>query len=131
MRMNRARRLQSARHWLATQTGCTTIQIAKSYRKRFGVDWPCAFRELSILGIQVDARWVVQLYAGLQGAQRASPERQGKLQSEAVRLGSESDDHFAYIAGYTPGGAPFGVTWEEWRQMKGKNRLAAEGECPF
>ena len=23
------------------------------------------------------------------------------------------DDTFAYIAGYTPGGFPFGVTWEE------------------
>ncbi|MDP6356267.1 MAG: hypothetical protein QF473_14245 [Planctomycetota bacterium] len=25
----------------------------------------------------------------------------------------ESDDYFAYIVGYTPGGAPFGITWEE------------------
>ncbi len=23
------------------------------------------------------------------------------------------DSTFAYIAGYTPGGAPYGVTWEE------------------
>jgi len=25
----------------------------------------------------------------------------------------ESDDTFAYIAGYTSGGAPYGITWEE------------------
>ena len=26
---------------------------------------------------------------------------------------SDMDDTFSYIAGYTPGGAPYGVTWEE------------------
>ena len=26
---------------------------------------------------------------------------------------SDMDGTFAYIAGYTPGGAPYGVTWEE------------------
>ena len=24
-----------------------------------------------------------------------------------------SNDYFYYIAGYTPGGAPYGITWEE------------------
>ena len=28
------------------------------------------------------------------------------------------DDHFYYIAGYTSGGAPFGITWEEHRQIE-------------
>ena len=28
-------------------------------------------------------------------------------------LYSDMDSTFAYIAGYTPGGAPYGVTWEE------------------
>ena len=28
-------------------------------------------------------------------------------------LHSDMDGTFAYIAGYTPGGAPYGVTWEE------------------
>lgn len=39
------------------------------------------------------------------------------------------DETFAFIAGFTEGGAPFGVTWEDAK------RLAAEdGElinCPF
>ena len=25
----------------------------------------------------------------------------------------DMDDHFAFIAGYTPGGFPYGTTWEE------------------
>jgi hypothetical protein len=28
-------------------------------------------------------------------------------------LTPDSDEHFAYIAGYTEGGVPYGVTWEE------------------
>lgn len=25
----------------------------------------------------------------------------------------ESDEYFYFIVGYTPGGAPYGITWEE------------------
>ena len=31
---------------------------------------------------------------------------------------SESDDTFAFIAGYTSGGAPYGVTWEEMEEIE-------------
>jgi hypothetical protein len=36
-----------------------------------------------------------------------------KKQKEFEERFSDSDDTFYYIAGYTPGGAPYGVTWEE------------------
>ena len=29
----------------------------------------------------------------------------------------ESDEYFAYIAGYTDGGFPYGITWEEARKI--------------
>ena len=29
----------------------------------------------------------------------------------------ESDEYFAYIAGYTDGGFPYGITWEEAREI--------------
>lgn len=35
----------------------------------------------------------------------------------------DSNEHFAYIAGYTEGGAPYGVTWEE---MGAAERSAAD-----
>jgi len=31
---------------------------------------------------------------------------------------SDSDEHFAYIAGYTEGGAPYGTTWEEAEEIE-------------
>ena len=36
----------------------------------------------------------------------------------------ENDDHFAYIAGYTSGGAPYGITWEEQDEIE--RRAAAK-----
>lgn len=30
----------------------------------------------------------------------------------------ESDENFAFIAGYTSGGAAYGITHEEWRQIQ-------------
>lgn len=45
-----------------------------------------------------------------------------KAAQEQQRL-PEQDDRFFYIAGYTSGGAPYGVTWEEmglepWEELK-------------
>ncbi|RII26072.1 MAG: hypothetical protein CXR30_17075 [Geobacter sp.] len=39
------------------------------------------------------------------------------------QIAPDSDEHFAYIAGYTDGGAPYGVTWEE---MEAAERSAAD-----
>lgn len=30
--------------------------------------------------------------------------------------GLEQDEYFYFIAGYTPGGAPYGITWEQARE---------------
>lgn len=45
-----------------------------------------------------------------------------KKRAPELFLEPESDDHFAYIAGYTSGGAPYGITWEEHEDI---DRLAA------
>lgn len=35
------------------------------------------------------------------------------------QVAPDSDEHFAYIAGYTDGGVPYGVTWEEQEEIEG------------
>lgn len=113
--MNRRARLQSARTWLATQKGRTAVQIAKSYRKRYGLDWPCAMQELAALGVGLDTAWTAQLQRGLAGYQRARDRRRSEQLAE---LFEDSNETFAHIVGYTPGGAPFGVTWEELKALE-------------
>jgi hypothetical protein len=132
LRMKRVGRLRSARHWLATQRGRTPVQIAGSYRKRYGVDWPCAIRELSTLGIKLDPAWVDQLQRGIEGDLRARQQRRLERQAAMTDAFPDSDATFAYIAGFTPGGMPFGITWEEWRRMEQQGPApGADDDCPF
>ena len=117
-RMDHAGRLQSARSWLATQRGRPAERIARSYRKRYGVDWPCAFEELATLGIKFDPAWRAQLARTLVGGRRARARRKAQ-QHRGTRCAGrpESDKTFAFIAGYTEGGAAYGITREEWTRM--------------
>jgi hypothetical protein len=42
-------------------------------------------------------------------------------QEKAEKLTRENpgqNETFAFIAGYTSGGAPYGITWEEWEQLE-------------
>lgn len=119
LRMNRQGRLQSAKAWLITQQGRTPAQIGASYRKWYAVDWPCAIQELTHLGVVFDPQWVAQLTRSLEDHHRACAARRAARKSQShADFPEDSDEHFAYIAGYTPNGVPFGVTWEEWEQLQ-------------
>ena len=111
-RMNRKSRLQSARHWLRDYEG---THVARAYRKRFGVDWPCAFKELEMLGVEFDPAYVEAVLRGVE--REAEARRKKKAEARTGELGSlgiDQDEHFAYIIGYTAGGAPYGLTWAEY-----------------
>lgn len=130
--MNRAQRLQSARAWLLQQAGREPARIGASYRRWYGVDWICAVEELSRLGVNFDPQWVERLKSSLQGQQRArEAKRATKARAEAMTGGDEdSDENFAFIAGYTAGGFPYGVTWEEWQILEQRERDGREPD-PF
>ncbi len=109
--MNRSARLQSARSWLKTYSG---QNIASSYRKRFGIDWVCAFKELEMLGVKIDDGYKTELLKSVAG-DVAARRRRKLRRKEAFDEFSDQDDTFAYIAGYTDAGFAYGVTWEEER----------------
>lgn len=110
-RMSRVSRLQSAAHWIKTYTG---KDIVRGYAKWYGQDEVCAMVELRMLGIHISDDRLNKAKEKL--ANKAESRRrlkQRKKQEEIEDLYSDSDDDFYYIAGYTPGGMPYGVTWEE------------------
>lgn len=114
-RMRRQARLDSARQWLASYSG---KHIVRGYRKRYGVDWLCAVRELRLLGVELDPRYVAQLEVTVEQRRR---ERQRRKQCESTSVGEmtiDFDDTFATIIGYTSGGAPYGLTWEQWEILE-------------
>lgn len=55
------------------------------------------------------------------GSKRKGNRKQKKIK-EWVSL-PEQDENFAFIAGYTSGGAPYGITWEEWEQMEKMDQM--------
>lgn len=112
----REQRLQSARNWLASYQG---NKIVKDYRRRYGVAWDIAFVELEVLGVPIDPGYKEHVLNA--AASEAAARRHKKAERQAEQhqlLDFESDDHFAFIVGYTSGGAPYGVTWEEWAALE-------------
>ena len=108
-------RLQSAKSWLPTYEG---KNVFRGYRKRYGVDWPTALQELEMLGVEVTPTYREQVLRTVQEQAKAKKrKRLGKAAELESMLGIEQDEHFAFIVGYTSGGAPCGITWEEWEQM--------------
>lgn len=48
--------------------------------------------------------------------------KKGSKKKPDVSMMPESDETFAYIAGYTSGGVPYGVTWEESEALDASQR---------
>ena len=98
--MDRSGRLQSARVWLKTYDG---KNVAAGYKGHFGVDWSCAFRELEMLGVRIDAAYKDQILKSVAGhiaACRRRKSRRGEIDESRF----EQDETFAYIADYTEAG---------------------------
>ena len=102
-------RIARARNWLPTYEG---TKIVRAYRDKFHVDTACAVRELQEIGYEFQPGYVDNLLKA-----EAIRIEQSKAKKEGKRLAEEhndwQDDRFYFIAGYTSGGAPYGVTWEE------------------
>ena len=56
------------------------------------------------------------------GKKRPKHKNQKVTEDIYTQMFSDMDDTFAFIAGYTPGGAPYGVTWEQ---------VGIDSELPF
>src|SRR5438067_2222514 len=112
-RMNRVARLQSAKHWLPTYAG---RDVVKGYRNWYGVSTVCAITELRQLAIKVDEQRLIQAKrteesTALQRAKKRQERAEKRVEEETPLV--ESDENFAYIAGYTNWGFPYGVSMEE------------------
>jgi hypothetical protein len=118
-RFNRRQRLDSARNWLPTYKG---DNIAQAYRKHFGIDWLTAFKELELLGIQVDPSYKEQVLKSAQAQAEAGKRKRTERRAALERvLDRDQDERFAYIAGYTNWGFPYGLTWEELEALESES----------
>lgn len=106
-------RLQKARQWILTYNG-TPKHIAKHYKKRFHVDITTAVRDLQDIGVEFTQEYIDAVKRSEEERIRQKHlEKERKAQQEQDFLYEDSDDVYAFIAGYTGGGVPYGITWEE------------------
>lgn len=105
-------RIRMARQWFAVYTG-TGKHIVHAYRKKFKVDITTALNDLGEIGALTPEQLAAKRQAEeiqLECLRREKEEK--RLQSFYDRF-PDSNDQFFFIAGYTSGGAPYGVTWAE------------------
>ena len=106
----REERLRKARQWALTYDG---KHIFRDYRKRFKVDPTCAVKDLGEIGALDPAKLAEMQKAEQRRLEQRRKEREAKSQQALLDCFPDSSDQFFLIMGYTPGGAPYGVTWEE------------------
>src|ERR1700690_4338363 len=98
-RLKRKERLEVAKLWLPTYDG---KHVFRAYRKRYGVDWPTALRELEMLGVPVDPDYREQLLrAAQQQTEQKRQKRLEKTDDDGHQYGVDYDDYFAVIVGET------------------------------
>lgn len=123
-RLKREARLQSAKSWVRSYSG---RDIVKGYRKWYGVSTVCAIIELRLLGIAVPETRLCQAKTT---EEQAARQRAARKQVESTDDStSDSDGTFAYIAGYTEGGVPYGVRWEEMATAEDEAAHAAGSQA--
>ena len=115
-RFTRKQRLESAKEWIPANHG---KNLVRRYRKWYGVDFVCAIKELEMLGYEIDPEYKNQILRQEEAKQKAAEKRKAqetRKKAEDEYFNPDQDENFYYIAGYTSGGAPFGVTWEEYER---------------
>ena len=130
LRMNRKSRLQAAKSWLQDYTGKNLI---KGYRKHFGVSMVQAAIELRMLGCDVSEERIEQLRINEMDIVLQRKRRKQQRSSEALANELlDCDEDFYFIAGHTPEGVPFGVTWGEMEAFIDKDlSRETDEEIPF
>ena len=104
-------RLRKGRQWLLTYTG-SPKKMNKHYRERFHVDAVTAAKDLQELGVNYTQEQLDQIkQAEEQRLRQRRMEREAKERERLSELYEDCDGRFAFIAGYTDGGAPYGVMW--------------------
>jgi hypothetical protein len=124
-KVKRDKRLNRAKKWITTYSGGNLI---RGYTRWFGVSEVCAIVELRMLGVDIaDAR--------LEQAKRNELARAaGRASRKQARAATEgwvdADETFAFIAGYTEGGAPYGIEWDEADEVLLSRRMSEKAGTP-
>ena len=125
-KMNRHARLQCARDtkWTTQYKG---KHILQGYSKCFGVDLLCAVNELRILGIKISAEREAELKLSVEATATAKRKKKEAIKQREYDCSSSDSDN----AGYTNGGVPYGIRWEDLDDEPDQQNEDNIDEIPF
>jgi hypothetical protein len=103
--MRKQQRRASAREWIRSGANVTM----KTYVKRYGVDRYTAYDDLTSLGFTLPASAQQWAQRPPPNPPRASKQVTSDVDPDWIML----DGRLFFVAGFTPGGAPYGVFEDE------------------
>jgi hypothetical protein len=112
LRMNREGRMSSAKKWLAEYAG---NNVVRGYKNHYGLSFECAIAELRMLGVKLVEKYIEKVLES--EAARIRHRQMRKLEREQAEAVSyvDTDEHTAFIVGFTDEEVQFGITWEDDR----------------
>ncbi|MEA1974478.1 MAG: hypothetical protein U9N10_02835 [Bacillota bacterium] len=109
-KLKRKDRLKAAKKWGSSYR---REDLVKAYSKRFGTNKVCAIQELQILGRKIDKEYRLRVFREHQ-LKCEEAKRKKEMENEEEVFNPDQDGEFYFIAGYTSGGAAYGITWEQY-----------------
>lgn len=106
----RKKRLHLAKEWMTTYTGKNMV---RGYAKKYRVDLLTAIADLRLLGLPITTEYEEAAKRTVEQRIMQNQQMKEVKTNQLNRLQGMQDDNFAYIIGYTSGGTPYGITWEE------------------
>ncbi|MGM0379808.1 MAG: hypothetical protein ACQEQE_08700 [Bacillota bacterium] len=114
-------RLEVAKKWIENYEG---EDVVSDYSKYFGVNKVCTVQELEILEYGLSQEYMNEIKRVYEYNLKNKNQKLDEISGNEFQ-----NSEFYFIAGYTPGGFPFGITWEEHEKEKSgekKNEIEVE-----
>jgi len=121
-RLKRKNRLESAKKWINNYSG---KNIVKGYANWYGVDLVCSIKELKMNGMMIKENYEKQLIRSKENKTSVKKIDDAKANKEYLEnQGKYSDENFEFIAGYTSGGAPYGIAHKKTLEYENQEKLS-------
>ncbi len=118
-RLTRKNRIGLSKEWIGNFDG---KNIVIGYAKWYGVDLLCAIKELRMNGVTVDEEYEDEIKRSIEAKTLAKQINEEHRKKKSIDIQDEfSDSRFAFIAGYTSGGAAYGITHDEMEDHQEEN----------
>lgn len=118
--LQKDKRLEMARIWKEEYK--SDENIVKAYSKKFGLNLKNSLKELRRMGCKISNQDKEEVKHMIKKREKQKERKKMKKRAPELEDSFDSNETFAFIAGYTEGGLPFGITHEEMEESEKKEK---------